>query len=98
MSNSDAQKKLREAGVVDVILKVLDIHIEDADSSKSAIVAIGALAKDDINRELLIEAGVIEKVIATLNKYIENNEIVNACVDTLNALNVELVADDESNE
>ena len=92
---SEAQKKLREAGIVDIILQMLDIHGDNVVACKSAIAAIAALAKDDINRELLIDSGIIERVVETMTKHIENSEIINACFNALKEMNVELVPDDD---
>ena len=95
MSNSQAQKQFREAGVVGVILQVLDIHSNDASATKSAVSAIWALAQDDENRCLFVEAGAVEKVITTMNKHLENDEIVEVCTNTLNVLNKDMVVNNE---
>ena len=98
MSNTEAQRELRDAGVVDTVLNVLSIHQENAEVVKSAVNVISALAQDDTNRELLIEAGALEKINEISYKHTGSAEVLRACLNAMIALDREVLSSLPSEE
>jgi hypothetical protein len=81
-----SQQAFRDAGVISTILDILDIHKKDANVLKSALPAVEALANDPTNRRLFVEAGAVDKIINLISNWVDNEEITNACVNTLTSL------------
>ena len=98
MSNTEAQRQFRDAGVVDTVLNVLSIHQESAVLVKSAVNAIYALAQDETNRELFIEAGAIEKINEISYKHVGDEEVLRACLNAMLALDREVLSSLPSEE
>jgi hypothetical protein len=73
----DAQTKLREAGIIPVILKMIRHFQYEQRLMKSVISAIGSLSQDDVNRDVLISSGACELIVDAVRYHIENPEILN---------------------
>jgi len=98
MSNTEAQRQFREAGGVDTILNVLSIHQENAVLVKSAVNAIYALAQDETNRELFIEAGAIEKINEISYKHVGDEEVLRVCLNAMLALDPNTISNANPSE
>ena len=80
------QRHLREAGVIGVVVQVLDIHKDNAEVLIRGVEAVGALAMDNINRGLLIDEGAQAKILDLMCQYSTNDDVMYSCINALVAL------------
>jgi hypothetical protein len=86
----EAQRQMRDAGEIRLVLEVLNIHKNNSTVVVSATNAIGALAQDDTNCELLLNEGAVEKIMEIMNLYPNNVDVMDACTNALFSLNREV--------
>jgi hypothetical protein len=76
----DIQRSLRCSGVIPIVLQSLTEYNNYPIVVLKTLIAISELAKDAINREILINAGVCNKIVDIVQPHFENQDILCAFV------------------
>lgn len=63
-------------GIIPLVMKALDNHVESIPLCRAACNLIGRLCQNDTNRTLLIALGAIEKVASVMEKHQEDVDVV----------------------
>jgi len=82
MSRNEMQEQFRNAGVVGVMLEVIDAHPNEVELLAKALKAIWSLAQDEITREEFVTAGACEKIVAVCQPHFENDELLEEYIRT----------------
>lgn len=76
------QEQFRNAGVVGVMLQVIDSHPNEVALLTTILKTIWSLAQDEITREEFVTAGACEKIVAVCQPHFENDELLEEYVRT----------------